>query len=188
MDHLIAFNKPYGMICQFSEHEKHPTLKSCIKQSGFYPAGRLDTDSEGLLLLTNNGKLQAKIADPKFKLPKTYWAQVEGIPTKKDLTPIYEGIQLKNDTYAPAKAQLLAEPEQLWPRNPPIRERKSIPVSWIEIQISEGKNRQIRHMCAHIGFPCLRLIRVSIGSLNLFDLNLAPEQYRFIDSTNLFRR
>lgn len=178
---LIAFNKPYGVICQFSEHTTHPTLKQYINLPEFYPAGRLDTDSEGLLLLTNNGKLQAKIASPKFKLAKTYWAQVEGELTDDAINQLQRGVQLKEFKTQPAKAKVIAEPTLLWQRNPPIRERKTIPTSWLCITITEGKNRQVRRMCAAVGFPCLRLIRVQIGNINLFDHHLALGQWQALD-------
>ena len=186
MPQLIVFNKPYGVITQFSPHEKHPTLKEYGFPSGFYPAGRLDTDSEGLLLLTNNGKLQARIAEPKYKLNKTYWAQVEGIVDEAALSMLEKGVKLKDFATAPAKVSLLAEPEQLWARVPPIRERKSIPTSWLSIGINEGKNRQVRRMCAHIGFPCLRLIRVGIGQLDLMAMDLSCGQWCYVDSVSLF--
>ncbi len=186
MQQLIVFNKPYGVITQFSPHEKHLTLKSYDFPSGFYPAGRLDTDSEGMLLLTNNGKLQARIAEPKYKLNKTYWAQVEGIPDENALKMLEQGAKLKDFVTAPAKVSVLQEPTQLWARVPPIRERKSIPTTWLSIGISEGKNRQVRRMCAHIGFPCLRLVRVGMGALDLMALDLPCGQWRYIDSTSLF--
>lgn len=183
---LIAFNKPYGVITQFSEHEKHPTLKNYIHLPKFYPAGRLDTDSEGLLLLTSNGRLQAKIAEPKYKLEKTYWAQVEGIITDQAINALREGVALKDIHTAKAVVQLLEEPTQLWVRTPPIRERKAIPTSWVSIRIHEGKNRQVRRMCAHVGFPCLRLVRASIGNLDLFDLALDCGQWQYIEPADLF--
>ena len=186
MQQLIVFNKPYGTITQFSPHEKHLALKSYDFPSGFYPAGRLDTDSEGLLLLTNDGKLQARIAEPKYKLKKTYWAQVEGIPDESALKMLKRGVNLKDFVTAPAHVTLLQEPVQLWERIPPIRERKSIPTAWLSIGISEGKNRQVRRMCAHVGFPCLRLVRVGIGALDLMTLDLPCGHWRYIDSAILF--
>lgn len=157
---LIAFNKPYGIICQFSPHEAHQTLKDYINVPKFYPAGRLDTNSEGLLLLTNDGQLQARISSPQFKMVKTYWAQVEGIPSEEALEQLKCGVDLGDFITKKAEASLLEVPD-IWPRNPPIRERKHIPDSWIEIKISEGKNRQVRRMCAKVGLPCLRLIKSS---------------------------
>ncbi len=173
---LIAFNKPFGVICQFSPSGDKPTLKDYVKVSGVYPAGRLDTDSEGLLLLTDDGRLQAAIADPAFKLPKTYVAQVEGVPAEVDLARLRGGLDLGDFRTRPAAARVTSEPEWLWPRTPPVRFRQSIPTSWMEITIKEGKNRQIRRMTAKIGFPTLRLIRVAIGDWNLS--GLASGQWR----------
>ena len=169
MNDLIVLNKPYGVICQFSEHEKHPTLKTLVDVPHFYPAGRLDTDSEGLLLLTNNGGLQAQISNPKFKVKKTYWAQVEGVPSEDALNQLRRGVDLGDFVTRPAKVRVLTEEEyaQLWERNPPIRVRKSIPDTWIEVQISEGKNRQVRRMTAAVGHPTLRLVRMAIGPYSL---------------------
>ncbi len=159
---LIAFNKPYGVICQFSPSGDKPTLKNFIDLPGFYPAGRLDTDSEGLLLLTNDGGLQAEIADPKHKLEKTYWVQVEGQPCEKTLLALRNGVQLSDFKTALAGVSTIDAPK-VWPRDPPVRFRANIPTSWLEITISEGKNRQVRRMTAAVGFPTLRLIRVQIG-------------------------
>lgn len=185
---LIAFNKPYGVISQFSEHEIHPTLKQYIELPKFYPAGRLDTDSEGLLLLTNNGKLQAKIASPKFKLAKTYWAQVEGQLTESAINQLQNGVQLKEFISQPAKAHIIDPPSLLWQRNPPIRERKAIPTSWLSITITEGKNRQVRRMCAAVGFPCLRLVRIQIGEFNLFDHQLALGRWQSVKEQMLYQK
>lgn len=185
MGSLLAFNKPFNVISQFSAHEKYQTLKDFIALPKFYPAGRLDTDSEGLLLLTNNGKLQAKISSPKFKLPKTYWVQVEGKISKQAIDNLISGIQLKEFYTAPAKVKILDEPYHLWERIPPIRERKTIPTSWISITITEGKNRQVRRMCAAVGFPCLRLIRIQIGKYNLFDHHLLQGEWRTITINDL---
>lgn len=167
MSRILLFNKPYGVICQFSRDGMHPTLADYIALPAFYPAGRLDTDSEGLLLLTDDGKLQHRITDPKHKLPKTYWVQVEGIPDESALQQQRRGIKLPDFTTLPAQARVINEPEGLWPRNPPIRERKAIPTSWIELTIREGKNRQVRRMTAAVGFPTLRLIRYRIGDWTL---------------------
>ena len=184
MSDLILFNKPYGIICQFSPHEKHGCLKDFINTPGFYPAGRLDTDSEGLLLLTNNGSLQARISNPKFKTEKTYWAQVEGTPDKEKLSVLSKSMDLGDFITLPAKIRVMEaqETEVLWPRNPPIRIRKTVTDFWLEIKIKEGKNRQVRRMTAKAGYPCLSLIRASIGSINLFDINLLPGQWVQADS------
>jgi 23S rRNA pseudouridine2457 synthase len=159
MSRLLLFNKPYGVICQFSHDGMHPTLADYISVPDFYPAGRLDTDSEGLLLLTDDGILQHRITDPKHKQPKTYWVQVEGIPDQSALERLQRGIELKDGLTLPAEAKLIIEPENIWSRNPPVRERKSIPTCWLELTIREGKNRQVRRMTAAVGHPTLRLIR-----------------------------
>ena len=173
---LILFNKPCGVICQFSAHAKHATLKDYIAVPGVYTAGRLDTDSEGLLILTDDGALQHRISHPRHKEFKTYWAQVEGMPAEIDLLPLQRGVDLGDFVTQPAQARIMAEPPGLWPRNPPIRERKAIPTSWLEIVISEGKNRQVRRMTASIGFPTLRLIRYAIGPHTLD--GLAPGAWK----------
>ena len=177
---LIAFNKPYGTICQFSPHEKHRSLKDWINVPRVYPAGRLDTDSEGLLLLTDNGQQQARIANPKFKLPKTYWAQLEGEPDEAKLALFRQPMDLGDFIAQPAKIRLLQPDEiaQIWQRDPPIRVRQTVPDFWLQIQINEGKNRQVRRMSAKAGYPCLRLIRVGIGRVNVFDLGLGLGQWQ----------
>jgi 23S rRNA pseudouridine2457 synthase len=167
MGRILLFNKPYGVICQFSRDGLHPTLADYIALPDFYPAGRLDTDSEGLLLLTDDGQLQHRITDPKHKLPKTYWVQVEGVPDVVALEKLRRGVTLSDFTAQPAEARVIEEPANLWPRNPPIRSRKNIPTSWIELTIREGKNRQVRRMTAAVGLPTLRLIRYRIGEWTL---------------------
>lgn len=176
MARLILLNKPYGVICQFSPSPPHQCLADVLPVPDVYPAGRLDTDSEGLLLLTDSGALQARIADPKHKLPKVYWVQVEGEPTEAALEPLRRGVDLGDFTTRPALVRIIAEPPGLWPRNPPIRFRAAIPTSWLEITISEGKNRQVRRMTAKIGYPTLRLVRCAVGGYTLGDLS--PGQWR----------
>ncbi len=167
MSKLILFNKPFNVLSQFTDKgdlaAKRQTLSDYIDVPKVYPAGRLDRDSEGLLLLTDDGRLQAKIANPRHKMAKTYWVQVEGIPDDSSLNMLRNGVVLKDGKTRPAKAQFIDPPEHLWPRTPPIRVRKSVPDTWISITISEGKNRQIRRMTAAIGHPTLRLIRYAIG-------------------------
>ena len=176
MTRLILFNKPYLVLCQFTDPDGRPTLADYIDVPEVYAAGRLDNDSEGLLALTDDGRLQQQIADPQHKLPKTYWAQVEGIPDAAALERLRRGVQLKDGMTRPAEAALLDEPPGLWPRTPPIRERKSIPTAWIELTLREGRNRQVRRMTAAVGFPSLRLIRARIGPWALGDLQ--PGEWR----------
>lgn len=176
MSRILLFNKPYGVICRFSREGMHPTLADYIAVPDVYPAGRLDTDSEGLLLLTDDGRLQHRITDPKHKLSKTYWVQVEGVPDEAALQQLRQGVRLKDGMTRPAEARLIIEPEKLWTRNPPIRVRKTVPTSWLELTIREGKNRQVRRMTAATGYPTLRLIRIAIGEWALE--GLAPGEWR----------
>ena len=182
---LIAFNKPFGVICKFRPEPGRPTLADYIKVSDVYPAGRLDTDSEGLLLLTDDGLLQARIANPRHKLAKIYWAQVEGIPTETALAALRKGVDLGDFTTQPAGARVIEEPANLWPRNPPIRYRAKIPTTWLEITLQEGKNRQVRRMTASVGFPTLRLVRAAVGRVSVDGLE--PGTWREIDPTAPWR-
>lgn len=174
---ILLFNKPFQVLCQFSPHEQKTTLKDFIDTPNHYPCGRLDYDSEGLLILSDNGLVQALIADPKHKLPKTYWVQVEGTMTPTALDQLRQGVTLKDGITKPAKADLIDEPNKLWQRTPPIRERKNIPTSWISLTIKEGKNRQVRRMTAAVGYPTLRLVRASIGTFDV--MPLAPGEWRY---------
>lgn len=178
MTQLLLFNKPYGVICQFSGSGERSTLKDYISVPGVYPAGRLDTDSEGLLLLTDDGRLQHHIADPRHKLPKTYLVQVEGEPDEAALAQLRAGVDLGDFVTRPCRARRIAEPPWLWPRDPPIRYRKTVPTAWLEIELREGKNRQVRRMTAKVGFPTLRLVRAAIGDWTV--AGLAPGQWRAI--------
>ncbi|MEO9573712.1 MAG: pseudouridine synthase [Tateyamaria sp.] len=178
----ILFNKPFGVLSQFTdkgtEGSARPTLSSFIDVPDIYPAGRLDRDSEGLMVLTSDGALQARIANPKFKAPKTYWAQVEGDVTAEALVALAKGVTLKDGLTRPANAKRISAPTQLWNRDPPIRVRKSVPDCWIELTLREGRNKQVRRMTAHVGYPTLRLIRVAIGDWSLG--NLRPGEWREI--------
>ena len=169
MSRVILFNKPMGVLTQFTDLKNpspRPTLSGFDLPKGVYAAGRLDRDSEGLLVLTDNGKLQARIASPKARTEKTYLAQVEGTPTHDDLAPLRDGLTLKDGPTRPAKARLI-DPPDIWERVPPVRFRKSVPDGWIEVTLTEGRNRQVRRMAAAIGFPCLRLIRWRVGDWTL---------------------
>ncbi|MFK7870424.1 MAG: pseudouridine synthase [Roseobacter sp.] len=184
---LILFNKPYGVLPQFTDKgtagSARPTLSGFIDQPGFYPAGRLDRDSEGLMVLTDDGKLQARISHPKHKMPKTYLVQVEGTVTQAALADLRSGVDLKDGRTKPADVQTTAPPDTLWPRVPPVRFRKTVPDAWITLTITEGRNRQVRRMTAHVGLPCLRLIRLQIGPWCLNQL--APGAWRFASATGV---
>ena len=173
---LICFNKPYGVLSQFTAEGRWSSLKSFIDLPDVYVAGRLDADSEGLLLLTNDGQLQARISNPRYKTDKTYWAQVEGVPDEAALAALRRGVRLRDGMTLPAQARLLNSPPPLWERQPPIRVRQAIPTAWLELVIREGRNRQVRRMTAAVGFPTLRLVRAAIGPYILRDL--APGTWR----------
>ncbi|MBF8962610.1 pseudouridine synthase [Pontibacter sp. FD36] len=172
----IILNKPYEVLTQFTDEGGRTTLKDFVPVPNIYPVGRLDYDSEGLVLLTDDKTLQHRLSDPKFKIEKTYWVQVDGIPTEEALEELRRGVMIKNTKTAPAKASLLEEEPQVWGRSKPIRFRKDIPTSWVEIKISQGMNRQVRRMTAAVGYPTLRLIRPAIGPLSLGELQ--PGEYR----------
>lgn len=174
----ILLNKPYEVLTQFTDEHGRATLKDFVAVPNVYPVGRLDFDSEGLLLLTDDKQLQHRLSDPRYKVPKTYWAQVEGLPTEAALQQLREGVQIKEGFTLPAAAEALTEEitADLWPRNPPIRYRASIPTSWLAITIAQGMNRQVRKMCAAVGLPCLRLVRQALGDLSL--AGLAPGEWR----------
>jgi 23S rRNA pseudouridine2457 synthase len=176
MAHLILFNKPFAVMCQFTDTASRTTLADYIHTPNVYPAGRLDYDSEGLVLLTDDGILQNKISDPKHKLPKTYWVQVEDNIDEAALKKLRDGVVLKDGLTKPAKAKRIDEPANLWERNPPIRERKNIPTSWIELVITEGRNRQVRRMTAAVGFPTLRLIRYAVGEWSIEGLSVGESK------------
>ncbi len=176
---LILLNKPFDVLTQFQDDQGRATLQDFVAVPGVYPAGRLDRDSEGLLLLTNDGRLQARIADPRHKLAKTYWVQVEGEPTAEQLQALRDGVQLNDGPTLPAEARVLDEP-QLWARQPPVRFRKSVPTAWLELVIREGRNRQVRRMTAAVGLPTLRLVRVRIGPWSLNGLQ--PGEWREVEA------
>ena len=174
----ILLNKPYEVLTQFTDEHGRATLKDFVAVPNVYPVGRLDFDSEGLLLLTDDKQLQHRLSDPRYKVPKTYWAQVEGLPTEAALQQLREGVQIKEGFTLPAEAEALPETAtaELWARNPPIRYRASIPTNWLALTISQGMNRQVRKMCAAVGLPCLRLVRHALGDLSL--AGLAPGEWR----------
>lgn len=171
MSRLILFNKPYGVLCQFRRTDERPTLADFFTDPTIHPCGRLDFDSEGLLLLTDDGQLNARITEPKYKLPKTYWAQVDGEVTEEAINQLQQGVMLNDGITAPAKVKKITEPI-IWQRDPPIRYRANIPTSWIALTITEGRNRQVRRMTAAVGFPTLRLVRAAIGEWHIDDLAL----------------
>jgi 23S rRNA pseudouridine2457 synthase len=182
---LILFNKPFDVMCQFSAHPTRPTLADHIDLPGIYPAGRLDADSEGLLLLTDDGKLQHRISHPASKQPKTYIAQVEGVPNEESLSRLRRPLNLGDFTTQPCEAAHIEAPAWLWERNPPIRLRTNVPTSWLAIKLTEGKNRQVRRMTAAVGLPTLRLIRISIGPFSLETHPLWPGQWRQVPASAL---
>jgi 23S rRNA pseudouridine2457 synthase len=167
---VVLLNKPHGVLCQFTDGDGRPTLAGLVDIPGIYPAGRLDADSEGLVVLTGNGRLQARIANPRFHMPKTYWVQVEGMPSRDALAALVAGVELRDGPARAMDARVIDEPAQLWPRDPPIRMRKAIPTAWITITLGEGRNRQVRRMTAAVGLPTLRLVRWSVGTWTLAGL------------------
>jgi 23S rRNA pseudouridine2457 synthase len=178
MFQYVLFNKPYGVLCQFSDELGRPTLKDYIPLPAVYPVGRLDIDSEGLLLLTDNGGLNQRLANPRYKQAKVYWAQVEGVPSAEQLTQLEHGVMINKRKSLPAQAKLLTDEPVLWPRPTPIRFRKNKPTSWLELTITEGKNHQVKKMTAAVGLPCLRLVRVALGPLQLGELQ--PGEYKLV--------
>lgn len=175
MSTLLLFNKPFGVLTQFKATDGRPTLADFIPVAGVYAAGRLDADSEGLVVLTDDGRVQARVSDPRHKLAKRYWVQVDGEVSDSALMQLARGVNLGEYVTRPCQARRIEEPAGLWPRNPPIRVRKAIPTSWLEVVLKEGKNRQVRRMTAHVGFPTLRLIRWAVGDWTLE--GLAPGQW-----------
>lgn len=179
----LIFNKPYGVLTQFTDQEGRSTLKDFIPIPQVYAVGRLDRDSEGLLLLTDDGPLKSRLIDPQFGHPRTYWVQVEGIPDDSQLAPLRQGVTIQSQPTRPAEVQILSPDPQVPPRDPPIRERRAIPTCWLQITLREGRNRQVRRMTAAVGFPTLRLVRVGLGSLQLKDLS--PGQWRDLTAAEL---
>ncbi|MEO5692360.1 MAG: pseudouridine synthase [Usitatibacter sp.] len=176
MSRVLVFNKPHGVICQFTSEGGHRSIKDFVPVPSVYPAGRLDTDSEGLVILTDEGRLQAAVSNPRHKMSKSYWVQVEGEPTQEAMAKLRSGVTLNDGPTLPAGARIISEPESLWERDPPIRMRFAIPTKWIELELTEGRNRQVRRMTAAVGLPTLRLIRHRVGPWSLEDL--APGQWR----------
>lgn len=179
---IILFNKPYGVLTQFTDKEGRPTLGDYIPVKDVYPAGRLDKDSEGLVVLTDDGQLQHQISNPQFKLPKTYWVQVEGKPNMDVINQIQLGVELKDGITKPAQARIMTPPK-VWQREPPIRQRENIPTTWLEIKVTEGKNRLVRRMTAAVGYPTLRLLRYAVGDWTIDGLESG--QWRQLDTTEL---
>ena len=184
MGRVLLLNKPFGVLCQFTPEAGRRSLKELVHTPGVYPAGRLDADSEGLVVLTDDGRLQNAIADPRHKLEKEYWVQVEGMPGEEAIRQLERGITLRDGPTLPARARLMEEPA-LWPRDPPVRYRAAIPTSWVSLAIREGRNRQVRRMVAAVGFPCLRLVRWRVGPWNL--QGLAPGEWRELDRESVLR-
>lgn len=184
MGRVLLLNKPFGVLCQFTPEAGRRSLKDFVAVKGVYPAGRLDADSEGLVVLTDDGRLQGAIADPRHKLEKEYWVQVEGVPGDEAIQRLERGITLRDGPTLPARAHVMPEPA-LWPRDPPIRYRAAIPTAWLSLAIREGRNRQVRRMAAAVGFPCLRLVRWRVGPWNA--QGLAPGEWREIDGATAAR-
>lgn len=182
---LLLLNKPFRVLCQFTDRAGRRTLADYVPVPGVYPAGRLDYDSEGLVLLTDDGRLQARIADPRHGLEKTYWVQVEGRPGPEALARLRHGVRLRDGWTRPARVRLLPTPPTLWPREPPVRFRRNVPTAWLEIRLREGRHRQVRRMTAAVGHPTLRLVRVAVGPFTL--AGLAPGEWREADPTPLLR-
>jgi 23S rRNA pseudouridine2457 synthase len=183
MSTIVLFNKPYGVLSQFTPSTTRPALGAFLPMRDIYPAGRLDADSEGLLVLTSDGALQHRISDPRHKLPKSYWAEVEGIPDDGAIARLSSGVRLRDYATRQAQVRLSRPPPWLWPRNPPVRFRRHIPTSWLQITLWEGRNRQVRHMTAAVGYPTLRLIRYAVGEWTI--AGIAPGQWRALEPTGL---
>jgi 23S rRNA pseudouridine2457 synthase len=184
MSEIVLFNKPFGVLCQFSPGANRPTLRDFLRDPDVYPAGRLDADSEGLVVLTSDGRLQHRISDPRHKLPKVYWVEVEGVPEEDALVRLRRGVKLPDGTTRPAEVSLSQTPSWLWPRVPPVRFRRHIPTSWLHIVLTEGRNRQVRRMTAAVGYPTLRLIRYAVGDWTI--AALAPGEWRKLEMARTF--